>query len=736
MIIPCILFMVSQINAQSTVTDVQGNSYNIIKIGKQYWLKENLKTTKLNDGTDIANVTDNTAWAALTTPGYCWYDNDVANTDVYGALYNYYTVNTGLLCPTGWHVPTAAEWDTLSNLLGGAATAGIQLKEAGSAHWQNNDASTNESSFTALPGGGRISSSGTFNYPKEQYGYFWTSTPISSSTAYGKYMNYYGGAVQIAMSYKRAGMSVRCICDTLSTTSTIPSGPEDPVDPEDTITTGTKSPDAIEEVGYEDYDIAVNSSNIPYIAYIDPTPKTLKMAKWDGTDFDIETVDNTVKVRENVAIAIDQNNNPGIAYNSGEYSSDNVMYTYWNGSSWQSQTVASGNVPNVNDLVYDNSNNPIVLYTVWGSTTKGLYLSWHNGSSWVHDTLETEGVLGGGTIKVTANNVLHISYGNTNHELIYAKIDGTTKTKTVLSNNFTHQQKPQIDINSSNLPEIGCVLGSDSIKIYEHNGTSWTNNFVTKTYFQTGCAMELSSNDNAQFTQYTSYTVKHVLWNGSSATTTDIKVFVEATKNKAPIAVDANNNYHIVYYFQDTLRYATSSAGGGTSGTLSVLPKTIKVDSKSDSATFVVTADVNWTTTNTATWITITPTSGIKDDTVKVSCSENTTSSDRTAQIIVSGSGLSDTITVTQSGTSTSISSIGFNSVEIFPNPAFNNITFSFIDNSNYNVAIFNISGKAMLNTTINSKNNIIEISTLPKGVYVLKISNNLGTIEKKLIKK
>jgi uncharacterized protein (TIGR02145 family) len=92
---------------KETVSDFDGNTYNTVTIGVQVWMKENLKTTTFNDGTPISEVTDFTDWFNLTTPGYCWYDNDKEKyKETYGALYNYYAVETGKLCPTGWHVPT------------------------------------------------------------------------------------------------------------------------------------------------------------------------------------------------------------------------------------------------------------------------------------------------------------------------------------------------------------------------------------------------------------------------------------------------------------------------------------------------------------------------------------------------------------------------------------------------------------------------------------------------------
>lgn len=119
-----------------TMTDQEGNVYKTITIGTQTWMAENLRTTTYNDGTVIPNVTDNDEWADLSTPAYCWYDNDSATyAQTYGALYNWYTVATDSLCPTGWHVPTDAEWTILTDTLGGLTIAGGLLKETGTTHW-------------------------------------------------------------------------------------------------------------------------------------------------------------------------------------------------------------------------------------------------------------------------------------------------------------------------------------------------------------------------------------------------------------------------------------------------------------------------------------------------------------------------------------------------------------------------------------------------------------------------
>lgn len=138
-------------------TDFDGNVYNSVMIGNQIWMKENLKTTKYNDGTPIPLVTENYSWSNQNTPGYCWYNNEVTYKNPYGALYNWYTVRANQLCPTGWHVSTKNEWIILNDYLGGAGIAGGKLKEEGLSHWHSpNLGATNESGFTAVGSGIRL----------------------------------------------------------------------------------------------------------------------------------------------------------------------------------------------------------------------------------------------------------------------------------------------------------------------------------------------------------------------------------------------------------------------------------------------------------------------------------------------------------------------------------------------------------------------------------------------------
>lgn len=195
--------------AYGSVNDNDDNVYNTITIGTQAWMAENLKTTKFNDGTVIPFLPDMTAWIDSTSSGYCWYNNDSL---VYGALYNWYAVNTSKLCPTGWHVPSDTEWSLLTTYIGGESTAGAKLMEEGNVHWQTpNYSQTNETGFTALPGGYR-STAGTYNSIR-RYGYWWTSTEYSSAYAYCRSILYSYAYVDRSNTGKEGGFSVRCVKD-------------------------------------------------------------------------------------------------------------------------------------------------------------------------------------------------------------------------------------------------------------------------------------------------------------------------------------------------------------------------------------------------------------------------------------------------------------------------------------------------------------------------------------------
>jgi uncharacterized protein (TIGR02145 family) len=199
------------------ITDVDGNSYKTVTIGAQTWMAENLKTSKYNDGTQIPNVTDYTNWSQLTTGAWAYYNNDSANYAKFGKLYNWYAVNYETngnknVCPTGWHVPTDAEWTVLTDYLGGEGVAGGKMKEVGTTSWSSpNTDATNTSLFTGLPGGGR-DNDGSY-YFIGYGGYWWSSTEYGTSNAWSRGLYYGLGYAGRGNDVKRFGFSVRCLRD-------------------------------------------------------------------------------------------------------------------------------------------------------------------------------------------------------------------------------------------------------------------------------------------------------------------------------------------------------------------------------------------------------------------------------------------------------------------------------------------------------------------------------------------
>ena len=211
---------------------IDGTHYKAVKIGDQVWMAENLRATKYNDGTDIPNVTENTDWGNLTTGAYCWYDNNPDNGNIYGVLYNWYAVETGNLCPTGWHVPTDDEWTEMENYLAdhgynydgtiGGGRSKIAKALASESGWSsssdvgavgNDDYPEyrNKSGFTALPRGYR-QYNGNF-YGVGDFGDWWSSTEYDGAHAWGRYMNYDDSNVYRNNYYKKYGFSVRCLRD-------------------------------------------------------------------------------------------------------------------------------------------------------------------------------------------------------------------------------------------------------------------------------------------------------------------------------------------------------------------------------------------------------------------------------------------------------------------------------------------------------------------------------------------
>jgi uncharacterized protein (TIGR02145 family) len=206
------------------VTDIDGNMYLTVAIGKQCWMKENLKVTKFNDGTSISLITDSLEWLSTKIPAYCWYDNnEYYKTTTYGALYNGYAVDSTMnggknIAPEGWHVPSETEWMTLINYLGGHNYAGGKMKESGTSHWSSpNTGATNASGFTALPGG--IRGDEWSKFYNMGLNAIWFCRPTESVSQYGILtitLDFQSAYIYHNTSRpKNIGLNVRCIKDSV-----------------------------------------------------------------------------------------------------------------------------------------------------------------------------------------------------------------------------------------------------------------------------------------------------------------------------------------------------------------------------------------------------------------------------------------------------------------------------------------------------------------------------------------
>lgn len=184
-----------------------------VTICSQVWMTKNLDVSTYRNGDAIPQVTDPTAWANLTTGAWCYYNNDAANGPIYGKLYNWYAVNDVRgLPPTGYHVPSDAEWTTLETCLGGSSVAGGAMKEAGLMHWWSpNTGATNSSGFAGLPGGDRFDYGAFVNFGNG--GHWWSSTENGNSLAWYRLMNYSITDVLRNDDGKTYGFSVRCVKD-------------------------------------------------------------------------------------------------------------------------------------------------------------------------------------------------------------------------------------------------------------------------------------------------------------------------------------------------------------------------------------------------------------------------------------------------------------------------------------------------------------------------------------------
>ena len=191
--------------------DANQNNYATVNIGTQTWMAENLRATKYRNADLIPGITNNAAWIALTTGGWRDYNNDTSNGTKYGHLYNWYAVSNPLnIAPVGWHVPTNAEWKQLADFLGGDTIAGDKLKST--TDWYSNTPGvTNETAFTALPGG-NCDGTGAFN-AIGRTGSWWTASQSSNIQASDCVLNYDSARISKTSSNFINGFSVRCVQD-------------------------------------------------------------------------------------------------------------------------------------------------------------------------------------------------------------------------------------------------------------------------------------------------------------------------------------------------------------------------------------------------------------------------------------------------------------------------------------------------------------------------------------------
>lgn len=198
-----------------SLTDLDNNVYKTITIGNQTWMAENLRVTRYNDTTPILLEADNIEWINCSNfrlPRYCWQNNDaIRYKETYGALYNWFSVETGKLCPSGWHVPSDNEWTILCNNLGGETIAADKLKETGTSHWFETNEATNETGFTAIPAGGR-NIYGSFT-SIGGFGYWWSSSGSGNGSALKRNMYCNDDGVFSYAIGGGYGFSVRCIKD-------------------------------------------------------------------------------------------------------------------------------------------------------------------------------------------------------------------------------------------------------------------------------------------------------------------------------------------------------------------------------------------------------------------------------------------------------------------------------------------------------------------------------------------
>lgn len=197
-----LLINIIGLNAQTNhiIRDIDNNEYQTIKIGTQFWMNGNLKTTKFNDGTIIPYAADSLTWKNSISPAYCWYNNSITNKDSLGGLYNWYVVSSNKICPKGWHVPNVEEYSILISYLGGKFNVVNNLRSHG---------------FNFVYSGLRGAGDGNFHFLHHQF-FLWSSTPATEklSMIYNLPLN--DNYFLDNTASRKLGVSIRCVCDSIS----------------------------------------------------------------------------------------------------------------------------------------------------------------------------------------------------------------------------------------------------------------------------------------------------------------------------------------------------------------------------------------------------------------------------------------------------------------------------------------------------------------------------------------
>jgi len=213
--VKAIIFLIAVTVQFVLVSPSWAQTATTVEIGEQEWMVENLSVSRFRNGDPIPEAKSNAAWEIVLSqrkPAWCYYGMDSTNADIYGKLYNWYTVNDPRgIAPEGWHVPSDGEWQTLIDYLGGDKVAGGKMKESDLSIWKNpNSGVTKKNKFSALPGGYRYHDG---FYYMGYTGFFWSSTEHTTCTAWTRLLNYDNTEVYRYFGNKWDGYSVRCIRD-------------------------------------------------------------------------------------------------------------------------------------------------------------------------------------------------------------------------------------------------------------------------------------------------------------------------------------------------------------------------------------------------------------------------------------------------------------------------------------------------------------------------------------------